>query len=206
MVKMGLGDQMKQKFLLAISIITILVLSACGSAEPALSAEDISNTAVAEAWLVVTQTQAAMPTSTPIPPTLTPEPTATLAPTLALPTLPPATIAVAATATPECNQAPTTDTKGTQVSVEFKNESEGQVNLAFGMNNPNDKGECFTYSFGVGRGDIYTAKVLTGCYWGYAWITGSEPSVARTGGDILCLTDPNATYRITITKETIRIN
>lgn len=189
-----------------IFLLLTVILAACGPSTPELSAEDISNTAVAEAWLVVTQTQAAMPTSTPVLPTSTPEPTATLAPTLALPTLPPATIAVAATATPECNQAPTTDTKGAQVNVEIKNESEGQVNLAFGMNNPNDKGECFTYSFGIGRGDIYTAKVLTGCYWGYAWISGSEPSVARTGGDILCLTDPNATYRITITKETIKIN
>lgn len=203
MVKMGLGDQMKQKFLLAISIITILVLSACGSAEPDLSAEDISNTAVAEAWLVVTQTQAAMPTFAP---TFTPEPTVTLAPTLAQPTLAPATIVVAATATPECSQIPTTETKGTLVNVEFKNESGGQVNLAFGMNTSNDKGECFTYSYGIGRGEIYAAKVLAGCYWGYAWITGDEPSVARTGGDVLCLTDPNLIYHITITKESFRLN
>ncbi|MDP1545626.1 MAG: hypothetical protein Q8L87_06350 [Anaerolineales bacterium] len=194
---------MNRKSLLAISVIAILVLSACGSAEPAQNAEDISNTAVAEAWIAITQTQAAMPASVP---TSTPQPTATLAPTLALPTLVPATVAVVATPTPECNQIPTTETKGTLVNIEFKNESEGQVNLAFGMNTPNDKGECFTYSYGIGRGDIYPARILAGCYWGYAWITGDEPSVARTGGGVLCLTDPNLIYHITITKESFRLN
>lgn len=199
---------MRQKFLLTVSILTALVLSACGGdATPTLSADAIAQTAVAEAWLVITQTVAAAPTATPIPPTNTPEPTATLAPTLALipiPTLPPATTAAEAVpTTDQCNQPPPLESKGTLTTVEFKNESDGQVNLAFGMNSPNDKGECVTYSFGLGRGDVFSAKVLTGCYWGYAWITGSEPSVARTGGSLLCLKDASLIYHVTISKETI---
>ena len=120
-----------------------------------------------------------------------PEPTLTPLPTLPpLSTLPPVTLAAGSTADP-CNQVAPAEPKGTLINVELKNESQGQANLAFGMNTPNDKGECVTYSFGLGKGNVIAAKVLAGCYWGYAWITGDEPSVARTGDLILCLTDTN---------------
>ena len=66
------------------------MLSACGpEPEPTMSAADVQGTAVAAAWTMVAETQAAIPTATPIPPTETPLPTAlptnTIAP-LELPT------------------------------------------------------------------------------------------------------------------------
>jgi hypothetical protein len=201
---------MTKKFLTTFSLFAILFLSACGGAEatPDLSAEDISNTAVAEAFAILTLTQAAMPAATPVPPTATFAPTNTSLPTIEvlIPTLPPATLAVAATATPECNQIPALEPKGTLTTVEIKNESQGTANFAFGMNSPNDKGECYTYSFTLGRGDVTTAKVLAGCYWGYAWITGDEPSVARSNGALYCLTDTARIYHLTISKESLSFN
>lgn len=199
---------MKQKFLITISILAILALSACGGAEatPEISAEDIAATSVAQAWLVITQTAAAMPSPTPIPPTFTPQPTtATIAPTLGLlPTQASAAPAgVVATATPECNQIPAPEPLGNKTTVEFYNESEGSVNLAFGMMSPNDKGECYTYSFALGTGSTSSNKVLTGCYWGYAWISGSEASVARSGDKVMCLTDTAVIYKVVITKERV---
>lgn len=199
---------MKQKFLITISILAILALSACGGSEaatPEISAEDIAATTVAQAWLVVTQTAAAMPTPTSVPPTFTPQPTATAAPTLGiLPTQPSAAPAgVVATATPECNQIPAPEPLGNQVTVEFYNESQGSVNLAYGMMAPNDKGECYTYSFALGVDATSSNKVLAGCYWGYAWITGSEASVARSGDKIMCLTDSAVVYKVVITKERV---
>lgn len=196
---------MNKKYNYLISTLIILVLAACGSAEPTMSAEDLANTAVANAWISITQTQAALPTATPVPPTFTPAPTATLAPTLPpLPTIPPGTAAViGAPTTDPCNQIPQLEPKGALTTVEFTNDSQGQVNLSFGMTTPNDKAECYTYSFGLGRGDVVSAKVLVGCYWGYAWITGDEPSVARTGSTIICLPDSNIIYHVKVTKETI---
>jgi len=195
---------MKKKFLYIVSVVLITSLVACGSAEPTMSAEDIANTAVADAWIAITQTQAALPTATLVPPTNTPEPTAMLLPTLPpLPTLAPATVAVPTTDT--CNQVPVAEPLGTMTNVEFTNQSQGQVNLSFGMNTPNDKGECFTYSFSLGMGDTVSAKVLTGCYWGYAWITAPEPSNARTGDVLLCMPDSLPTYHVVITKETITL-
>jgi hypothetical protein len=194
---------MKQKFLITISILAILALSACGGAEatPEISAEDLASTAVAEAWFVITQTAAAMPTNTPVPPTFTPQPTNTALPTLELlPTLPPAPAVVVATATAECITIPYSEPKGTLLNVEIYNESQGNATVAFGMNFANDKNECFTYSFTLGRNDVFTGQVLAGCYWGIAWITGEEQSVARSG-NLMCLTDPAIVYKIKITKE-----
>ncbi len=197
---------MKKKFLTIISILIVVTLAACGTAEPTVSPEDLASTAMADAWIAITQTQAALPTATPIPPTLTPEPTLTLQPIL--PTLP-ATIApiatVAGPTTDVCNQIPVEKPKGPVTTVEFRNQSQGQVNLSFGMNTPNDQGECFTYSFSLGMGDSVTAQVLTGCYWGYAWITASEPSNARTGDVLLCMPDSLPTYHVVITKERIEL-
>lgn len=197
---------MKQKFLITISILAILALSACGGGEtaPEISSEDIAATAVAQAWAVITQTAAAMPTATPIPPTFTPQPTNTAAPTLALlPTLPPAPQAAVATATPECITIPEAKPKGALINAEFYNESQGTANLSFGMNTANDKGECYTYTFVIGKGDVVNTTVLAGCYWGYAWISGEENSVARSGDKILCLTDANIVYKVVITKERV---
>ena len=195
---------MKKKFLTIFSILIIITLAACGSAEPTMSAEDLANTAVADAWIAITQTQAALPTATPIPPTNTPEPTASLQPTLPpLPTLAPAT--VAGPTVDACNQIPVAKPKGPVTTVEIRNESQGQVNLSFGMNTPNEFGECFTYSFSLGMGDTVTAQLLTGCYWGYAWITAAEPSNARTGDSLLCLPDSLPTYHVVISKERIEL-
>lgn len=196
---------MKQKLFIAISVLIILTFSACGSAEPTLSPQDQAATAVAEAWLVITQTQAAMPTSTPVPPTFTPAPTFTFVPTIPiLATIPPAATVASGPTQDICNQVPPQEPKGAQVNVEFTNKSEGQVNLSLGMNSPNDKKECVTYSFSLGSGGgLLDAKILAGCYWGYAWITGSEPSVARTGDILLCMTDTSGIYHIVITKESI---
>lgn len=59
-----------------------LLLSACGGApvEPTLNAQDMQSTAAAMAATIVAETNAAIPTSTPVPPTDTPAPTETLLP------------------------------------------------------------------------------------------------------------------------------
>ncbi len=53
-----------------------MILSACGAeATPAVNPIDVQNTAVAAAFTMVAETQAAIPTATPLPPTETPSPT-----------------------------------------------------------------------------------------------------------------------------------
>lgn len=196
---------MNKKYLTILTLLLVLVLSACGPAPaPTMSPEDVQNTAVAQAWIAITQTQAAIPTVTPTfpsTPTFTPLPTFTA---LVLPTLAAQTPVVVAAPTSECNQVPPIKPQGELINVEFKNESTGTVNLSFGMNSPNKKGECVTYGFGLGKFDVLPAKVLAGCYWGYAWVTyeGGNTSTAQ-GTSLMCITDPGITYRVGVGKETI---
>jgi hypothetical protein len=193
---------MMKKFPFPPLILIILALAACGPAStPALSADDIRNTAVADAWIAMTMTQASIPTATLtlIPPS--PTPTSTLTP---FPTLPP----VVPTAVPPtqaadaCGQVPPIEPKGALVKVKFVNKSGGSVNLSFYMTTPNDKGECVTYTFVLGRYDEPIETVLAGCYWAYGWVTGDEPSTAQAI-NTMCITDPNKVPAIWISSEVI---
>jgi len=198
---------MKKKFLYIVSILTILALVACGPAPtPTLSSADIGNTAIADAWIAITLTQAAMPTltPTPIPPTPTLAPTSTPVPTLApIQTLASGNNPSAAATVDPCNEVPPAEPKGTLVKVKLVNKSGGDVSLAFGMMQENSFGECVTYSFTLGTFDEPVVTVLAGCYWGYAWITGKAPSIAKTGSNVLCLTDPSKTPAVWIESERI---
>lgn len=196
---------MKRKLFILTSILIVIFVSACGPApEPTLSAEALANTAVANAWTMLTLTQAAIPTATAtFPPTetFTPLPTFTAIP---LPTLAPVN-AVVPTATSQCNQIPPETPKGTLVKVRFGNRSKGSVNLSFGMLSPNSQGECVTYSYTLGAFDEPTVTVLAGCYWAYAWITiinTNKTSIAENA-DALCITDPAKQPSIWISEEVI---
>jgi hypothetical protein len=196
---------MNRKYLSIASIVIILTLAACGPAlEPTLSADDLANTAIAQAWAAVTLTQAAIPTATatPIPPTptLTFTPLPTFTPVMVSP-IAPATL-VDTSATDPCNEPPPYEPKGILVKVKFVNKSGGNVNLAFGMTEKNSLGECGTYTFTLGTYDEPVVTVLAGCYWGYGWVTGKTPSTAKTI-DFLCVTDPNQVPAIWIGPEVI---
>src|SRR5215217_5959295 len=82
------SQSMKRFSLLTVAILA-MIISACGTpAAPTMNGADIQNTAVAAAFTMVAQTQAAVPTATPLPPTEAP--TQTPLPTdtpLPLPTL-----------------------------------------------------------------------------------------------------------------------
>jgi len=193
---------MKKKFLYLPLILIFLTLAACGPAPtPALSADDIRNTAVADAWIAMTMTQAAIPTATLTPTPPSPTPTLTLTP---FPTLP----LVVATAVPPtvtadaCNQPPPIEPKGALVQVKFVNKSGGSVNLSFYMTSPNNKGECVAYTFVLGRYDEPVVTVLAGCYWAYGWVEGDKPSTAQATSQ-MCITDPNKAPAIWISSEVI---
>lgn len=186
----------------------ILTLAACGpEPEPTSSPSDLANTAIAVAWTEVYMTQAAIPTATPLPPTPTLLPTLAPLPTspvLVVPTSVAPTLPSNTTSNP-CDAPPPYQPKGTMVQVKFVNRSDGSVNLAFGMIEPNSLDECGTYSFSIGRYDEPVVKILAGCYWAYGWVTGEKPSTAKNI-EALCITDPNHVPAITIGTEVIAFN
>ena len=193
---------MKKNIPCIVSLIMIVGLSACGPAPaPTLSASDIANTAIVSAWTEVFMTQAANPTatSTLLPPTPTSLPTFTPPPSFT----PQTAASVSGSPTPDpCNEPIPPQTQGGKVQVNFINKSGGSVNLAFGMSQKNSLGECGVYSFTLGAFESPTVQVLAGCYWGYGWVGGKEPSTAQTT-QYLCLTDSGAIYIITVGAEVI---
>ena len=200
---------MKKKYLTILSILLIIVISACGPTPvPTMSVADLQGTAVANAWIAITQTQAAIPTATqtPVPPTptitLVPLPTATLVlvPTLAL--KPVATLPDTS-ATDPCNGPAPAKPKGTTVLIKLVNKSVGNVApLSLGMKKENSLKECGIYTFSLGHYEAPVVKILAGCYWGYGYVNGSKPSTPQTA-NALCVTDTSKTTAIWITKDLI---
>ena len=197
---------MKNKLKYIITIIMVIILSACGpTPAPTMSAADIQGTAVSAAWTVVAMTQAAIPTATPIPPTETPSPTPLPTftplplPTSAFPTQP----VLGATPmgggpTPNpCNAPVASGAPGHKIRVKFLNKSGGNVNLSFGLIEKTEFGECGVYQFSFAQNESPVVEVLEGCYWGYAWITGKKPSTSSSIYPI-CLKDPSHKWTVTI--------
>jgi len=195
---------MKKKYPTILLILFISIISACGPTPvPTLSAADVQSTAVANAWVAITQTQAAIPTATqtpiPPPPTIAFTPLPTFTP---YPTLVPAATLPDTSAKDPCDEPPPIKPEGDMVKIKFVNKSDGNVNLSFGMMKENDKKECGTYGFSIGRYEEPEVQVLAGCYWGFGWVDGNKPSTTQTS-DVLCVTDTSKATAIWITSEVI---
>lgn len=187
-----------------VSGLVLVLLAGCRPAPaPTLTTADILSTGIALAGTGIAMTQTALPTATPPPPTETSMPSVTPFPTefLQIPTL--GLAGGSATENP-CNLPPPFKPKGGQVAVEFKNETHGHVHLSFGMNAPNDLGECGTYDFYLGPFGTPTERVLIGCYWGFGLVDAAKSSTARSI-DNMCLTDGSHTYEVTIGTEVISL-
>lgn len=129
----------------SILLTLILLISACSSAPTTLdlSGEDMQSTAIAVAFTVVAETQAALPTNT-LPPTETPLPTDTNTPesspttTVTLtPELPTAT----ATSSDPCNQ-PLTSWNVPTASFTIVNETQPKGQILLLMSARTSHGEC----------------------------------------------------------------
>jgi len=181
---------MKNKLKHLITIIMVVVLSACGATPaPSMSAIDVQGTAVAAAWTIVAMTQNSIPTNTPVPPTPMPSPTPLPTftpiplPTSAFPTqslygaptnIPPAG---GATADP-CNQYLSPNAPGHYVKTQIKNHTTGPVILSLALKEKTVFGECGYRGFNFGSGESPVLSILEGCYWAQAYITGKKPSTA----------------------------
>jgi len=167
-----------KKTIWASMAILSLVLSACAGtpAAPTTSAEDVQATAVAAAFTVVAETQAAIPSNTPLPPTNTPEPTLTQDPSLAptdAPVLIPTFTAQPVTSSSNtngdpCNQ-PLTEWTGPTVNLSITNETNPQGTLVLSLYVVSDFGDCgYLYVYGGG------ASGPVGQYSAGAFVTGKQ--------------------------------
>ena len=123
-----------KKNILVLLLLSTLLLSACGAQpEPTMSVEDIQGTAVAAAFTMIAETEAAIPTATPVPPTNTPAPTPiptdTIAPVI-VPTQVLQPTAESASSADECNKYLRTDADGPTSPIKIINQTKAPLNLS----------------------------------------------------------------------------
>jgi hypothetical protein len=164
------------KKILPILLALSVLLSACTpQAEPTMAPADVQNTAVAAAWTMVAQTQAAIPTATPLPPTETPSPTPL--PTFTAPALIPTLeqlILPTATAAPSdpnnCLKPLNMSEAGPTKNVRIENTLKSTVNLSLNLYKPNLFGQCGALSYVIKGMEKRKVAIPSGYWAAFGWV------------------------------------
>ena len=193
---------MKRTLIVTLITAVAMVLSACGSqtpAEPTVSAQDIQSTAVAAAFTIVAETQAAIPTNTPVPPTDTPVPTPlptdtpvpspTLESALVIPTFTSVPTTASNTGGDPCNKALQSPVTGDLTKIRLKNETKGSLVISLYLN-LTAFGECGYRGYNLGPNESTTITDLpTGCYNVSVFVTEPNKSSKSFGYGCINNTD-----------------
>lgn len=186
----------------AIAVLLITLVSACGGQAqvPTISAEEVQSTAISAASTMVAQTQAAIPTATPLPPTATltftpmasdtpiASPTPVISPTPAPPTTDPNV--------DPCSTRVLAPTRGRETRIRIVNTTRQPVQVSLYLNETASHGECGYRGFNLARNnDIIYEDLVQGCYDIWAWSTGNDPFQTYGAG---CINNPDKwTFEIT---------
>lgn len=189
---------MKHLSIFTLILAATLVLSACGAEPPppTMNAVDVQNTAVAAAFTMVAQTQAAIPTATPLPPTETP--TQTPLPTdtpLALPTL---NVTLTSTTAPvsnntggdPCATRVLSPERGRGTVIRVVNTTNVTITVSMYLNETAAHGECGYRGFTLTKNnDIVYSDLVQGCYNLWAW--SDDPKGKFSSSGYGCINNPD---------------
>ena len=172
---------MKNFSILTLLLMITLLSSACGApsapATPTVNAVDIQNTVIAAALTVVAETQAAIPTATPPPPTATF--TNTPVATSTLPPLP--TLDGTFTSVPSSNSGGNGDDpcinkvlpallEGIPVRMRVDNSTRATVSVSVYLQQATPQSECGYRSYTLEPGQfVVINNLIEGCYTLWAW-------------------------------------
>ncbi len=185
---------MKRLSILTLILITTII-SACGAEPvPTVNPVDIQNTAVAAAQTMVAQTQAAVPTATPIPPTETA--TETPLPTDTPVSLPTLDVTLTVTTAPVSNNSGgdpcatrvLSPSQGRETIIRVVNTTKVAITVSMYLNETAAHGECGYRGFTLSKNnDIVFTDLVQGCYNLWAFSSSSDVN-ARGGG---CINNPD---------------
>jgi hypothetical protein len=177
-----------------VAVFLALVVSACGArATPTIDALQVQAYAQAAAATMLAETQAAIPTNTPEPPTPLPSPTPLASPTVALaPTLaglPSPTLASSSDSS-DCNHhVLDVGAAGAQAPVLIRNDTRGPIQFSMGLSTKNSYGQCGYLGWNIAKGQSIMVSVpLTRtnqgdpCYWAAANILDPKRPTTVSGG------------------------
>jgi hypothetical protein len=201
---------MKRFSMFTIIAALAFLISACGSpAAPTMTAADIQATAQAAAFTMIAQTQEAMPTATPLPPTEAP--TSTQLPTntpLSLPTLeatftPAPLNAVQGNATVDpCSTRLLSSPKGKQTTIRILNSTKVPVKVSIYLNETGGQGACgWGYVELSKNNDVVITSWVQGCYNLWAW--SDDPKGKFNSSGYGCINNPDK-WTFEVTTATIR--
>jgi hypothetical protein len=147
---------------------------------------------VAAAFTVVAETQAAIPTNTPIPPTDTPSPTpiSTETPVL-LPTLEasPTTASQSGGGDP-CATRVLSAPKGRETIIRIVNLTKVAVTVSIYLNETASHGECGYRAYTLGKNDdVVITDLVQGCYNLWAW--SDDPKGRFNSSGYGCINNPD---------------
>lgn len=169
---------MKHSLTLLLVLVSMLISSACGAQPtpvPTVNVADIQGTMAAAALTMVAETQAAVPTATPIPPTATFTNTPAVVDTL--PPLPNA----GATLTPVPNSNASGDDacvnkvlpdtlQGKKIKMRINNSTKETMRVSVYLNQNGPQGQCGYRAFNLDPGQFTIINDLVeGCYTLFAW-------------------------------------
>jgi len=203
---------MKYFSFLTLVLMLSVIMSACGAQAtppPTVNPLDLQSTAGAVAFTMIAETQAAIPTATPVPPTETS--TNTPAPTDTVPPLPPS----AGTLTPvpnsnsgggdPCiNQVLPATLVGNPVKIRIDNSTKATVSVSVYLNQTTPQGKCGYRSYTLAPQEfVVINNLVEGCYTLWAWNPDPEEYFIVTNGTS-CL-DSSDTWIFDISTGSIRL-
>lgn len=199
---------MKRFSILTLVLAIMLILSACGAnvpASPTLSVMDMQSTSAAVAFTMIAQTQAAIPTATPIPPTATatitntPLPTITpLPPPFAELTLTPATAGNSGGGDPCINAVLPHVLEGKTVKIRVDNSTKATINISVYLNRTIPPNVCGYRAYTLEPAQsLVINDMVEGCFTLWAWNPDPKGYFMVTNGAASCLdSSSQATFDI----------
>ncbi len=203
---------MMKRFFPILMVLAVL-LSACGAAgapaAPTMNPADVQNTAVAAAWTLVAQTEAAKPTETPLPPTEVPSPTplptftalAEITP-LVVPTIEILPTATTAAQTGNCSGPIDFAEAGPTKRLRIENDTKENITVSLNLWTPNLFGQCGVYAIRVAKNERVVVNIPSG-----SWYAGAYTPSPPLPNGVSFVLGPSASQdvlRLIVTKQSIK--
>lgn len=196
---------MKQYSIFAQILTLTLIVSACGAREtaPTVNPLDLQSTAVAAAYTIVAETQAAIPTATLPPPTAaatdTPAFTATIPPLPILgATFTPIPGGTSGPVDPCINTVLPGKLTGETIKIRVDNPTKATINLTVYLQSGNPQGVCGYRGYTLTAGaSLVISDLVEGCYTLWAWNPDPKEYFMVTNGTSCLDNSKNWTFDIT---------
>ena len=202
---------MKRYSRFTLVLMSMLIMNACGArgaqATPTISPIDLQSTAAVVAYTMVAETQAALPTVTAPPPTITDTPT----PINTLPPLPSTPVIVTPLPTgnsaggdPCINKVMPASLQGKTIKIRLNNTTKAALAISVYLNQTTSQSQCGYRTYNVEPGQaVVINDLVEGCYTLWAWNPDPKGYFIVTNGTS-CL-DTSDTWVFSISTSSIKL-